>query len=121
MSKKISLFLALLGAFTFLGCESKTTSTLKEVEVVKLTKVLAHTSEYVGKKLVLDGNYFPACSSSHCTDDFILRSGVDQIKVYTMGNFKFKSLDHAQPVRVEGVLRASSQSPFIEATVIEKR
>jgi len=121
MSKKIYLLLGFLGAFSFLGCESQSNSTLSEVKVVKLSKVLEQTPAYLGEKIVMDGNYFPACSSSHCTDDFILKGGVDQIKVYTMGNFTFKSLDHAQPVRVEGVLRASSESPFIEATVIEKR
>jgi hypothetical protein len=121
MSRKIYLLLGFLGAFSLLGCESQSNTRLKDENVIQLSKVLEQTPAYVGQTVVLDGNYFPACSSSNCTDDFILRSGVDQIKVYTMGNFKFKSMDHAQPVRVEGVFRASSQSPFIEATIIEKR
>ncbi|CAA6819013.1 MAG: Unknown protein [uncultured Sulfurovum sp.] len=121
MSKNILLALALLGAFSFLGCESKSPETLKSTETINLTKILEQTPEYVGKKIVIDGNYFPACSNSNCTDDFILRSGVEQIKIFTMGNFKFKDIKHAQALRVEGVLRKSSESPFLEATVIEKR
>jgi hypothetical protein len=121
MSKNISLILALLGTLSFLGCEGKSTSTLKTTETIQLTKVLEQTSEYVGKKIVIDGNYFPACTTSNCTDDFILRSGVEQIKVFSMGNFKFKDIKHAQALRVAGVLRKSSESPFLEATVIEKR
>lgn len=121
MTKKIYLFLILLGAFSFLGCESKSASTLTNEDTVKLAKVLKQTSDYVGKKVVIDGNYFPACSSSHCTDDFTLKSGVDQIKVFTMGNLKFQDIKHAQPLRVAGILRETSESPFIEATVIEKR
>lgn len=121
MSKKIYLILAFLGAFTFLGCESKSASKLKNETTIKLAKVLKQTSDYVGKKVVIDGNYFPACSSSSCTDDFILKNGVVQIKVFTMGNLKFKSIEPAQPLRVSGILRETSESPFIEATVIEKR
>lgn len=121
MTKKITLFLAFLGAFSFLGCESKSVSTLENEETVKLAKVLKERSDYVGKKVVIEGNYFPACSSSHCTDDFTLKSGVDQIKIFTMGNWKFKDIKQAQPLRVSGILRETSESPFIEATVIEKR
>ena len=121
MSKKIYLILAILGAFTFLGCESKSASKLENETTNKLTKVLEQTSNYVGKNIIIDGNYFPACSSTKCTDDFILKSGVSQIKVFTMGNLKFKDIKHAQPLRVSGILRETSQSPFLEATVIEKR
>ena len=121
MSKKIYLLLVFLLTFTFLGCENKSASVLEAKETIKLSTVLEQTSEYSGKKVVMDGNYFPACSSSHCTEDFILRSGTNQIKVFTMGNLKFKDISQAQPLRVEGIFRETSESPFIEATVIEKR
>jgi hypothetical protein len=121
MSKKLYLVFVFLLAFTFLGCEHKTASTLKNEETVKLADVLKQIPDYVGKRIVLDGNYFPACSTSHCTDDFTLKSGVDQIKVFTMGNLHLHDVEHAQPLRVAGILRESSESPFLEATVIEQR
>jgi hypothetical protein len=121
MSNKKHLFLAYVLTFTFLGCENTNASTPKNEETVKLAKVLKQTSDYVGKKVVIDGNYFPACSNSRCTDDFILKSGVNQIKVYTLGNWKFKSIKSAQPLKVTGILRETSESPFIEATIIEER
>lgn len=121
MSKRIYLFLAFSLILTFLGCDNKNNEILKNKETIKLSKVLKQTSDYAGKSVVIDGNYFPACSSSQCNDDFTLRDGLDQIKVFTMGNFKFKSINNAQALRVSGILRETSQSPFIEATVIEKR
>ena len=124
-SKSVHLLLVFLFAIVLSGCgdqkTSATTSTQKNVNVIKLAKVLKQPSDYVDKNIVIDGNFFPACADTCCSDEFVLRSGLSQIKIIKKGNFKVPDMKNAQPIRVTGVLKETAQSPFIQATNIEVR
>ena len=123
----LHLFLVSLFAIIFLGCgdqqEATSISTPKNVNTIKLAKVLQQTSDYAGKNIVIDGNFFPACSNTKacCSDEFVLKSGINQINVIKMGDFKAPNMKTALPIRVTGILKETAQSPFIQATNIEIR
>lgn len=126
-SKYLHMLLVFLLAIILSGCgdqkTSSTTGTQKNVNTIKLSKVLQNTSDYADKNIVIDGNFFPACSDTKacCSDEFVLKSGLDQIAVIKMGNFEAPSMKETLPIRVTGILKETAQSPYIQATNIETR
>ncbi len=123
--KTVNLLLVLLFAIVLTGCSDQKTSTNasinENVNLTKLAHILKNPSDFVDKNIVVEGNFFPVCADSCCDDEFVLRDGMNQIKIIKKGDIKIPKFKNAQPIRVTGILKTTVQSPFIQATAIEVR
>ena len=119
------MFLVFLAALLLAGCgdqkASASASTNENANVTKLAKILKQPADYADKNILVNGNFFPACSDSCCDDEFVLRDGISQIKVMKNAKVEMPEMKNAQPIRVVGMVKATAQSPFIQATAIEVR
>ena len=121
----VNVLLVFLVALLLTGCEDQktvaSTSAHEHADATKLAQILKQPVDYADKSIVVNGNFFPACTDSGCCDEFFLRDGISQIKVMKNAKMKIPELKNAQPIRVVGMVKATAQSPFIQATAIEVR
>jgi uncharacterized protein YdeI (BOF family) len=107
------------------GCsdqKSDASASINEnASITKLAQILKQPSDYVDKAIVVNGNYFTPCSASCCANEFVLKDGINQIKVICAKDLKLPKIKSAQPIKLSGVLKTTAESPYIQANAIEVR
>ncbi len=121
--KFIKSVLFLLVLLLISGCsEQKNNSKIPEnIEEVKLDYILKNQSKYTDTLVVLNGIYAVPCGASCCPNEFSLKDGINSIKVSMAINTVLPKIAISKPVRVFGTLKATAQSPYILAEVVEER
>ncbi len=126
MIKSIKLLLLVfLFAILLSGCndqKSDANASINEnVNTAKLAQILKQPSNYVDKEIVVNGNYFTACAASCCANEFILKDGINQIKVLGSKDLNLSEIKVAQPIRLSGILKSTAETPYLQANAIEVR
>jgi len=121
MIKSIQILLLLLFVVLFWGCAEQKSENSKDVKSTKLAEILKQPADYFEKEVVISGNYFTGCSSSCCDNEFILKDGIDQIKVLKSKEVKLPEMKIAQPILVAGILKSTAESPYVQASSVEVR
>jgi len=103
------------------GCGNKESeaSPNENLPTTKLEEILTKTDNFADKKVSVSGNFFASCSDSCCDNEFILKDGMNQIKVFKSKELELPKMKSSQPIRISGIVKASAESPFILASAVE--
>ena len=120
-SKSIVITLAFSAAILLLGCNKKQpeVTTNENIETTKLSEILTKTDNFADKIVTVNGNFFASCSDSCCDNEFILKDGINQIKVFKSKELELPKMKPSQPIRISGILKATAENPVIMASSVE--
>lgn len=93
----------------------------ENASITKLAHILKQPSDFVDKEIVVNGNYFAPCSATCCDNEFVLKDGINQIKVILNKDLKLPKIKPAQPIKLSGILKSTAESPYIQANAVEVR
>lgn len=111
----------ILSVLLLLGCGEKKQETVenKNIETIELSEILTKTEDFTDKNVTVKGNFFASCSDSCCDNEFILKDGVNQIKVFKSKELELPKMKSSQPIRISGTLKATAENPVILASSVE--
>lgn len=116
----LKTFFLLSVLFLLTGCGEKKTGVdiPGNTEIIKLSEIIKDPIKYNEKKIILEGNFFITCADAGCEDDFTLKEGINSIMVMTKG-FTIPKIAQGQPVKVYGLLKSTTENPYIQALGLE--
>jgi uncharacterized protein YdeI (BOF family) len=119
--KTVTILMVLSAAILLLGCNKKQpeVTTNENIETTKLSEILTKTDNFADKIVTVNGNFFASCSDSCCDNEFILKDGINQIKVFKSKELELPKMKPSQPIRISGILKATAENPVIMASSVE--
>jgi len=114
----ISVILSLL---FLIGCSEPKQEAVEKIniEATELEEILTNAEDFTDKVVAIKGNFFSSCSDSCCDNEFILKDGVNQIKVFKSKKLTLPKMKASQPIKISGTLKATAENPVILATSVE--
>ena len=111
----------ILSVLLLIGCNEKKQETAENtsIEATKLEEILTKTEDFTEKQVTVKGNFFASCTDSCCDNEFILKDGVNQIKVFKSKELDLPKMKLSQPIRISGILKATAENPVILASSVE--
>ena len=114
---RISVILSVL---LLIGCGKKQETVENEnIETIELSEILTKTEDFTDKNVTVNGNFFASCTDSCCDNEFILKDGVNQIRVFKSKELELPKMKSSQPIRISGILKATAENPVILASSVE--
>ena len=121
MRKTLLIISIAVTLILIIGCGSKGSGSpkIETVPTTKLEEVLAKAEEFTDKNVTVKGNFFASCTDSCCDNEFILKDGINQIKVFKSKELELPKMKSSQPIRISGILKATAENPVILASSVE--
>ena len=121
MRKTLLIILIAVALILIIGWGNKGSESPQNenVPTTKLEEILTKTEDFTDKNVTVKGNFFASCTDSCCDNEFILKDGVNQIRVFKSKELELPKMKSSQPIRISGILKATAENPVILASSVE--